>query len=134
MIIGGIVLRSIVSKISPQSLKALRRAAMLAIVPLVVALPAFAGGSNVSPLAPTPPTPSPVTPSATQVTSGATCAQQLDDHGVSLDQTSVDIAIAATSADAAGLIAEGLGEAGQPFTNPATVAGVAVATLALTPA
>lgn len=71
-----------------------------------------------------PATPASVNPSNTQVTSGAACAQQLDDHLVNLAQISQDLAIAQTSADAAGLLSEGLGELGQPFSNGATAAGV----------
>ena len=116
---------------STTHLRELRRAAAIALIPIAIAGSALAQGTN--PTVPnTPPvTPPTVTPSTTQVTTGATCAQQFNNHGVNLAQISQDVAIAQTSADAAGIAAEAIGEAGQPFTNPATVAGVAAQGAAL---
>ncbi len=97
-------------------------------VPLVTALPAFA--QTVSPVAPMPTTPAPTVTSG-QVIAGATCAQQLNDLGVTLDIVSSAAEAASTAADVIGLIAEGVGEAGQPFSNAATVAGVAAQVAAI---
>ncbi len=94
------------SKAPSQKLKTPLRAAMLAVLPLVAALPAFA--QTTSPVAPTPVTPAAFTPSTTQVTSGAACAAQLDDHGVALDQTSQGFANDTLIADGLGLAAEAL--------------------------
>lgn len=114
-----------------QSFRALRRAAALSVFPVLIAGSAFAQGMNGTVPAVPPPTPPSVNPGNTQVTAGATCAQQFNNHGVALAQISQNVQIAQTAADAAGLIAEGIGEAGQPFTNPATVAGVAAQVVAL---
>lgn len=114
-----------------QSLKTLRRTAAVSVFPVLIAGSAFAQGMNTTVPAVPQPTPPATILSTTQVTGGAACAQQLDNHGVSLAQTSQNVAIAQTTADGLGLAAEVIGEAGQPFTNPATVAGVAAQIVAL---
>ncbi len=106
-------------------------AAILGFLLSLPADPARAGGSNISDPAPTPDTPDPVIVSDDQraganVGDPADCAQQLDNQGIVYDTGTLAAATAATALDAAGLAAEVIGEAGQPFTNAATVAGVGI--------
>ena len=94
---------------------------------------ALAEGANGTASATTPSTPSAVNPSANQVTGlgNAACVQQYNDYGIGLEQTSQDVAIAQTAADAVGLGLEAAGLASSFVSSAGAVVGVTAQGVAL---
>ena len=119
------------SRVPSKSFKTLRRAAVFTVLSLAAASPALAQGANNSNPAPPPATPGSVNPGNTQVTAGATCNQQFNNHGVALAQTSQDFAIAGAAADGLGLAAEGVASVIPLSGSAASAIGIAAQGAAL---
>lgn len=100
-------------RVPSQSLKALRHAVTYAVLPLVLSVSAIA--QTTSPTAPVPPTPTPVILSTTQVSSGAVCAQQLNnaifDFADAANTAADNALIANITANAASVAIFGISEA-----------------------
>ena len=111
--------------------KVLGHTLAIAIVLAVTVSTAWAQGNNTTVPNTTPVTPPPITPSSNQVTTGATCAQQLDEHLITLARVSLGVTSAQSTADLAGLTAEIAAEAGQPFSNGAASTAVGAQATAL---
>ena len=100
---------------------------------IAMASPALAQGANGTVSAATPSTPTAVNPSANQVTGlgNAACVQQYNDYGISLEQTSQNVAIAQTAADSVGLALEVAGLASSFVSSAGAVPGVTAQGVAL---
>ena len=116
-----------------RSSRTLGGATLIASLALSVSSTALAQGSNSTATAAPLSSPTAVNPSTNQVTGlgNATCVQQYNDWGISLEQTSQDVAIAQTAADSVGLALEVSGLASSFVSSAGAVPGVTAQGVAL---